>query len=164
MLADIIWQIWPLLSQFRNFLPGDYGRWITYFELQVLNPYPYQKRFYFISDAYFSLITASWFLICCPIVRNHSNIRKYWFHAAYVAKKLCWINFLVSECISKGQQIRDILNGRERNRLKNPEQITSVAYLHIALFRIHKYSHRQRTWYCITSDSRARPITEIQPK
>ena len=40
--------------------------------------------------------------------------------------------------VLKGKQIRGILYGRERNRLKTPEQITSVIYLHVTLFKIHE--------------------------
>ena len=36
------------------------------------------------------------------------------------------------------QQITDILHLRERTRSKIPEQITSVVYLYVILFRMHK--------------------------
>ena len=60
-----------------------------------------------------------------------------WFHAKYVAKKFSWNNFLVSECIFKLQQIRDIFYGRERNRLKTTVQVTQGVYPHVILFRMH---------------------------
>ena len=38
----------------------------------------------------------------------------------------------------KLKQIRDVLYGRERNRWKTPEQITSVVYFHVTFFRVHE--------------------------
>ena len=56
----------------------------------------------------------------------------------------------------KLQQIRGILRGIERSRLKTPEKVTCVVYLHVILFRMHekKYSNRKRIRYCIIHDIR----------
>ena len=39
---------------------------------------------------------------------------------------------------SQGVVIRDILYGRERNCLETSEQVTSILFLHVILFRMHK--------------------------
>ena len=38
----------------------------------------------------------------------------------------------------KLQQTKDVLYGREKNRLKAPEQTISVFTVHVILFRIHE--------------------------
>ena len=38
----------------------------------------------------------------------------------------------------QGVVIRDILYGRERNCLKTSEQVTSILFLHVILFRVDK--------------------------
>ena len=38
----------------------------------------------------------------------------------------------------KLQQIRGILRGIERSRLKTPEKVTCVVYLHVILFGMHE--------------------------
>ena len=49
--------------------------------------------------------------------------------------------------VSKDSQvvvIRDIYYERERNWLKTPEQLTSVLFIHVVLFRIHERGTRAR--------------------
>ena len=86
---------------------------------------------------YFALNSASRTFICFLTVGNHSDIRKYRFHAKYVVKTFRWNTFLISECILKLQQIKDTFYGRERNSLKTPEQVTLLVYVHAILFRMH---------------------------
>lgn len=55
----------------------------------------------------------------------------------------------------------------EKNHLELSEQIISVVFLHIILFRIQgrdTVSYRAKIWYCIKDDIRASPSSEIQPK
>ena len=57
--------------------------------------------------------------------------------------------------------------GREKNWLKTPEQITSVIFLHVMLFRMHETdtaTEKELDNYCITGDARARPNPAIQAK
>ena len=78
-------------------------------------------------------------MICCPIVGNHSDIRRYQFHAKYVANKFSQSIFFSKRI--KLHQIKDILHGRERNPLKTLEQVTPVVYfrvVHVTLFRMHE--------------------------
>ena len=54
------------------------------------------------------------------------------------SKKFNWNTFQYVNVLLKLQQTRDILYGRERNHCKNPEQITSVVYLHVVLLGMNE--------------------------
>ena len=97
------------------------------------------KAFHFVVK-YFALITASWTLICCPIIGKHSNIRKYWFYAKYVAQNFTRKTFSVGESIFKFAANLRYIYARKFKCWKTPEQITSVVY----------FCDSERTWYCIT--------------
>ena len=42
------------------------------------------------------------------------------------------------------QEIKNLLHGREKNRLERPEQIIIVVYFHVMLFKMHEIDTIQR--------------------
>ena len=87
---------------------------------------------------YFALITASWTLLCCPIIGNHSNIRKYRFHARYAAKKFSQNTFLVSKYTFKVAANQRYILWKWKKSPKNFWADCWYFYIHLTLFRMRK--------------------------
>ena len=90
---------------------------------------------------YFALITASWTLICCPIIGNHSDSIDSGSidSIQYISQtSSAETQFYEVNAFLKLEQLRGILYRRKRNHVKSLEQDTYVAYLYVILFRIHE--------------------------
>ena len=74
----------------------------------------------FIKTFHFALIHASWDLIYCPIVGNHSNFRKYWFHAKQSH------NVLSKQVLSKWTLFQNVLSSWEFQHITNKLDVRKI--------------------------------------
>ena len=84
----------------------------------------------FMKIFHFTLISASWNLICCPYFGNHSIFRKYWVHTKQLYKRIAekilrhWMHFENFLCLCELQKITGTLYVRE-----NVENISKCSFI-----------------------------------